>query len=169
MGSKAHHIASVVVAAYLSRFHRPRGVFHLASDVDPAPHVVFDPTKAGVSGPEAIPSHHDPEVVKERAVIDMAGHVAEEIYHIVDRPAGQSRAVKKKSSLPDDAVLGIGDIDVKRSDLVQQTLDLVSRNWFAVRDLSRLLLLSEDGSLDSEAAIQRLHRLYEEHRQRSMI
>ena len=158
MESQAHHIAAIIVAVHLSRYHRLRGVFKLDAPLDTSDHIVFHPEKRSVS-PDAVRRAQDPEVLRERAIIDLAGHEAEEVYHIVNHLPGQGRRIGDHDALLDDAMSGIGDLDIKRSDLVKHTLELVSRNWFAVRDLARLLMLSEDRTLDSEAAVQRLGHL----------
>ena len=160
MESKAHHIAATIVAAHLSKYHRIRGVFNLASHLDKSEHVVFDPERASVGTTYgAGPREQDPEVLKERAIIDLSGHEAEEIYHIVNHLPAHGRQMGDHDSILDDAMNGIGDLGVKRCDLVQHTLDLVSRNWFAVHDLARLMMLSQDRTLDSRAAVQRLDKL----------
>lgn len=160
MEVRAHHIAATIVAVHVSKHHTLRGVLYLSEHTEKGHHVIFDPVKSKASTADRVSSEDDPEVMLERAIIDLAGFEAEEIYHIVNHLPDHGRRVREHHAVMEDASRGIGDMDVKRSDLVRMTLELVSRNWFAVRDLARLLLLSESGSLDSIAAMQRLDRMY---------
>ena len=149
----AHHLAATVVAVYLSKYHRLRGVMTLTDPVRKEDHIIL-------GDPAAAFTPNDPEVLMERAVIDLAGHEAEHIYHIVNSSPDNTNRLQEHEYILNAAVESMGDLSVTRSELVMQALELVSRNWFAVRDLSRLMLISENGSLDTQAAVQRLEKIY---------
>lgn len=159
MEVKAHHIGAIIVATHLSKHHSIRGVFSLSEQTEKAQHVFFDRDKSRASVGPRISTENDPDVLLERAIIDLAGYEAEEIHHIVNHLPGHGRRMGDHRSILEDASQGIGDLGVSRADIVRMTLELVSRNWVAVRDLARLLMLSEDGTLDSHAATQRLNKV----------
>jgi len=159
----AHHLAATLVAVYLSKYHRMRGVISLSAPVRKQDYIFLDPEKAtDPADPASTFSSNDPDVLMERAVIDLAGHEAEHIYHIVNSSPDMAARFLEHEAILNSAMESVSDLSVTRSELVMKALELVSRNWFAVRDLSRLMLICKNRAFNIHAATQRLDKIYGE-------
>jgi hypothetical protein len=159
----AHHLAATVVAVYFSKYHRIRGVIALSTSVRKQDYIFLDPERVmDPADPASQFSSTDPDVLIERAVIDLAGHEAEHIFHIVNGSPEIAARILEHEAILNSAMESVSDLSVTRSELVMKALELVSRNWFAVRDLSSHMLACDNKALNTQAALKRLDIIYGE-------